>query len=369
VLRFSVRMTMMLAFAMSCFGLLVVSYASKTLAKTPYQYCIFQSVYLALGLVAVAVLWRVPYRIFRNPALLWPLLATVIVLLAAVLLFGKEVKGSTRWIPLGPVHLQPVEFAKVGLVLFFASYLEKLGARVRTWRCGFFVPAAILGVVIFLLWRQPDFGSIMLVGGFSGVLLLIGGVGWRKCAVFGAAGLIAVAVLLTQNKNRMQRLSNEKTGKNEQVGQAEQAFRNGGVYGVGIGKGMQREGYLVECHTDFIFSVIGEDFGLVATGGIWLAFLLMLGGGTVIALRAPDKQGMLLAFGCTLVICAQGAANMGVNTHVLPTKGLALPFFSYGGSSLIASYTALGLLLGVGRAALEAQDNPKADLDRIVTLG
>lgn len=370
MLKFCVRMVMMLTFAMAAFGLLIVSYAGKSQGQGPYHFFIMQAAFLVVGLIAAAVICRVDYRFFRNPTILWTLGAVMVVALLMVLTpgIGKSVKGSHRWIALGPINVQPVEFVKVGMVVFLSAYLERLGGMVNRFRQGFLIPVGLLGVVAGLLVLQPDFGGTAVVCFLSGLMLLMGGVGVRKCLALAVLGLLAIGLLVLTNENRMRRLMNEKEGENYQAQQSEIAFRNGGMFGVGLGEGMQKEHYLPECHTDFVFAVIGEDLGLVATGAVWTAFVLLLGCGTVIAFRARDKQGMLLAFGATMVLCAQGAANMAVVTHVFPTKGLALPFFSYGGSCLLASFCAVGLLLGVGRVTLEEEASPESAAKRLLSL-
>lgn len=370
MLKFCVRMVTMLAFAMAAFGLLIVSYAGKSQGQGPYHFFVMQGLFFAVGLVAMAVICRVDYHFFRRPAVLWALAGAMVLALLMVLTpgIGKAVKGSHRWIALGPINVQPVEFVKVGMVIFLSAYLDRLGGMVNRFRQGFLWPVCVLGMVAGLLVLQPDYGGTAVVCFLSGLMLLMGGVGLRKCLALAALGAVAIGALVLTNENRMRRLMNEREGENYQAQQSEIAFRNGGVTGVGLGQGMQKEHYLPECHTDFVFAVIGEDLGLVATGTVWLAFVLLLAGGTVIAFRAPDKQGMLLAFGATMVLCAQGAANMAVVTHVFPTKGLALPFFSYGGSCLLASFSAVGLLIGVGRVALDAAESPEANAKRLVSL-
>ncbi len=385
MLRACVWLIGALAFGLAVFGVLVISYAGKAQAQVgdPYHFVTMQAMFLAMGVVAAFVLYNLDYSLYRRKDVLWLLAVGMVVLLALVLVpgIGKSVKGAHRWIGLGPINLQPVEFVKLGMVVFVSGYLGRLGAvaargwkrwkRVRTFGfplLGLGGPLALLALVCGALVLQPDYGGTAIVIGLWAILLLAGGVPFRWVALCGVVGLIVVAAFVLSNPNRLARLRNEGDGDNYQTLQAEIAFRNGGLTGVGLGRGMQKEHYLPECHTDFIYAVIAEDFGLVATGAIWLAFIVILGAGTVIAFRAPDKQGTLLAIGATLYICAQGAANMAVVTHVLPTKGLALPFLSYGGSCLIATFAAVGVLTGVGRQAIEAEETPLPQGQRIVSL-
>lgn len=356
MLKFSLRLIMGLCFLLSCVGVLVISYASKSQGQGPFHFFVMQLIFLGLALVVATVCYSINYRFYLRKEVMWVLGVGIILSLALVVTpgIGKSVNGAQRWIALGPINVQPSEFVKLGIIIFLASYLEIQGGLINRWLRGVVYPTLYLGGVVGLLILQPDFGSAMIVCCLAGATLLIGGVGWRRCLILAVIGFSAVAVMLALNPNRVARLKNDQQGENHQAIQSEIAFRNGGMTGVGLGAGMQRERYLPECHTDFIYAVIGEDFGYVATSAVWAAFLIILLCGTVIAYRAPDKQGMLLAFGSTLVICGQGVANMGVVTHILPTKGLALPFISYGGSCLLASYAAVGILLGVGRVTLEA---------------
>ncbi len=370
MLRLTVRMVMTLAFAMAAFGVLIVSYAGKSQGQGPYHFLVMQTTFLIVGLVAALIICRIDYRLFQHKVVLWTLAIGMVVALLLVLTpgVGKSVNGSQRWIGLGPINLQPVEFVKIGIILFFSAYLDRLGGMINRFKQGFLVPLAVIGAITLPLIRQPDYGGTAIVGGLAVLMLLMGGIGWKRCSLLGLLGLIALAALVAKDPNRVYRLANEQKGENHQAKQSRIAFQNGGLFGVGIGQGMQKEAYLPECHTDFVFAVIGEDLGLVATGAVWGSFVLLLVGGTIIAYRATDKQGMLLAFGATMVICAQGAANMAVVTHILPTKGLALPFFSYGGSCLLASFISLGLLIGVGRVALDAEDSPEGSAKRLMSL-
>ncbi len=370
MLKFSIRMLWFVAFVLVAFGVMVVSYAGKSQGQETYHFFFMQAAFAVIGLGVALIAYHVPYHFYRKPVVLWGIVGAMLFALALVLVpgIGKGVKGAHRWISLGPISVQPVEFVKLLIVVFLSGYLDRLGGRVRKFKAGVLVPGVVIGAVLLCLILQPDFGGAMVVCALSGITLLVGGVSWKWCACAGVLGVVVIALFVALNPNRMARLRKEQQGENYQAKQSETAFRNGEIFGKGLGVGMQREKYLPECHTDFIFAVIGEDFGLVGTASIVLLFLLILFGGTVIALHAPDKQGMLLAFGATLILCAQGAANMAVVTHLFPTKGLALPFLSYGGSCLLASFATMGTLLGVGKIAVETEENPELSAPRLVSL-
>lgn len=364
MLRISVIISILLAIGMSIFALLVISYAGAKdvgASSNLFHYVKMQTIFVVVALIWGFVVSRFNYSLFKTNFIFYGLIGVTILSLLLVLCpgIGVAVKGSQRWIGLGPIRIQPVEFVKLSMVVVLSAHMDRIGGLVNrfSWRT-LLPPFVLIGGAIAGLVYQPDFGGAMVVCFLAGLMLLLGGLGWWKCALLGAVGLVAILILLLSNENRLKRLQNEGEGENYQAKQSEIAFRNGGLTGQGMGKGMQRQGYLPECHTDFIFSVIGEDYGLVGTSIILVGFLVLLACGTVIAFHAPDKQGMLLAFGATMVLCAQGAANMAVVTHLFPTKGLALPFFSYGGSSLLASATAVGFLVSVGRKAILKEEYP-----------
>lgn len=363
MLKLALRTIMIVTFALAVFGVMVISYASKSQGLGPYHYCIMQSAFLGLGVLLATGLYFIDYRFYRRPAVMWTLFALMVCALVAVFVpgLGRAANGARRWINLGPFSLQPIEFVKLFIIVVLSAYLEVQGGLIRRFGRGFAVPMAIVAVPLMLTLAQPDFGGSFVYCALCGLTLLLGGVSIRRCLLLGVIGVAAIGILVALNPNRRARLRNEANNENDQAIQSEIAFRNGGLRGVGIGQGMQKEYYLPECHTDFIFAVVAEDMGLVATGGVWLAYLLLLSGGATIAFRAKDKQGTLLAFGATMLLCAQGAANMAVVTHLFPTKGLALPFLSYGGSCLLASFSAVGILLGVGRVTLNQEIDPEAN--------
>jgi cell division protein FtsW len=214
-----------------------------------------------------------------------------------------------------------------------------------------------VGVVLFLIFREPDVGTTLVLAGVSGLMLLVAGVRWRYVAPPFLVGLSAIALFVAHDPLRSDRvyawLHPEETrlDKGMQTYQSVAAFGSGGVKGVGLGEGRQKLGFVPEHHTDFIFAVIGEEMGLVATLSVLTAFLVILVCGVYIAWNAADTFGMLLACGVTFLIAFQVLVNVGVVTGSLPNKGLALPFLSYGGSNLVVMLASVGLVINVGRNA------------------
>ena len=369
--RFCAKAIFVIAFGLTLLGILTLSYVGKIEdANAPYHYVIMQSIFFGLGLCVMTVFYRINYHFYLNKALIWCLAVGMVAALLMVLLpgVGKTIAGSRRWIGLGPVNVQPAEFVKLGVIILLSGYIGRLGPLVQRWWRGFFLPLLYVGLLLGLVLIQPDFGSTAILAGLSGLTLLISGVQLRRLAIPGILAVLVIVALLLANDNRRARLINDHEGENYQAKQSEIAFQNGGVWGVGLGRGIQKEHYLPECHTDFIFAVIAEDLGLVTTASVAGAYLLFLLFGGAIALRAPDRQGMALAIGAVTLICAQAFANIAVVTHIFPTKGLALPFLSYGGSSLLSSYAAVGVLLGVARTSAAEEDLPAPPGGRLISL-
>lgn len=371
MIRFCARTIFALAFGLTLLGILTLSYVGKIeAADHPYHYVIMQSVFFVVGLCVMTLFYRLDYHLYLNKTFLWCL--AIGMFLALLLIFvpgiGKTIAGSRRWIGLGPINVQPAEFVKLGAIIFISAYFGRLGPLAQRWELGFIIPLAYIGILLGLVLCQPDFGSTLILCGLCGLTLLTSGARFRRIAIPALLALVVVGALLLANDNRRARLINEQEGENYQAKQSEIAFQNGGAWGVGLGRGIQKEHYLPECHTDFILAVIAEDLGLVATASVATAYFLILLCGCAIALRAPDRQGMALAIGAVTLICAQAFANIAVVTHIFPTKGLALPFLSYGGSSLLSSYAAIGVLLGVARTTSAAEDLPPPPGGRLISL-
>jgi cell division protein FtsW len=346
---------LMCALGLTLLGLTILFSASAWFKQGPYFYLNKQ----VAGVVAAGVLCFVVSRLnldyLRRYA--WWIAGACLVGLLLVLVVGISVNGSRRWLGYGSIRLQVSEFAKLGLVFCLAHYLALNQTRIGEFKRGFLYPLALIGVFAVLTLLEPDFGVAALMMAVGLVLLFLAGARWRyilpTVAIVG--GLFTVAVL--HNPNRLRRmtefLSEEKS---YQLRQGLAAFAAGGLEGAGLGQGRQQLSYLPEAHTDYIFSVVGEELGLFFTMGVVLTFTVILIAGLVHLRRAPNLFHFLLVLGCVLLISVQAIINLGVVTAILPTKGMSLPFISAGLSNLLL----MGLLLGVilntqrtwGRAAL-----------------
>jgi len=268
---------------------------------------------------------------------------------------GVERGGARRWLGFGPLSLQPSELAKIALVLYLAHSLVKKRERVTTFTLGVLPHCLVGGAVAGLALLEPDFGTAVLAGGVLVCMLFVGGVPARYLLAPAVAAVPALAFLVMREPYRLKRVlafldpELDPLGINFQLKQSFIAFGSGGVWGVGLGESRQKMFYLPEAHTDFIYSVVGEELGLAGAVLVLGLFAIVGVRGFRIALRHPDPFASLLAFGLTLSLVLQAVVNVGVVLGCLPTKGLALPFVSYGGSAMMASLVQIGMLLALAR--------------------
>jgi cell division protein FtsW len=319
----------------------------------------FRKHLLAIG-IGVLAAWgasRLSSEAYRRAT--YPVLGVVVAALLLVLVpgIGASHLGARRWLPVGPLTLQPSEFAKFAIVLYLARSLVKKGERLSSFKYGVVPHCLVVGMIAGLVLLEPDLGTATLAVGFLVFMLFVGGVPARLIAVPALAALpLAVWAVFThgyQLKRILAFLSpdSDPLGINFQLQQSFIAFGSGGLWGVGLGESRQKMFYLPEAHTDFIFSVIGEELGLAGTAVVLVLFGVVAARGFRIALRHTDPFGRLLAFGVTLSLVLQAVVNMGVVLGCLPTKGLALPFLSYGGSAMIVALAQTGVLLALAREA------------------
>jgi cell division protein FtsW len=339
-------------------GLFMVTSATLYVAmekgQDPSTYWWKHLLHLSLGVVALAAMLAFRYqRLAERRVVLGLLIGCVVALL--LVLAMPEAGGARRWFPVGPLKFQPSEFAKLIAVLFMAYMLARKEERVNEpWTVP--VPCfGVIGALAFLILIEPDLGSAVMLVTVSGVMILVAGLSWRFAGLVGAIGTVGLIGAVIAEPYRLKRIlvffqpSSDTFGASFQLNQSLIALGTGGLTGAGLGAGHQKAFYLPAAHTDFIFSVIGEELGLLGTAGLLVAFLLFYWRGMRTAYRAPDRFGFYLALGLTNLLVIQALINMCVCLGLLPTKGLPLPFISYGGSSLLASMLATGLLLNVSR--------------------
>ena len=350
---------LLLAVCLTCLGVVMVFSSSSIMAARDYSDSLYflkrQGGYALFGFGVMALLMRVDLEILRKAA--WPLLGCCALMLIAVLIpgVGKKVGGASRWIKFAGVTFQPAEFVKVGPVLFMAHSLSRKQDKVKSFRFGFLPYMLILAVLLGLLLAQPDLGSALTLGVVAVAMLLVAGTRLKYLA---GIALIAMPFLyfmvmnVDYRRRRIMAFLNpweDPSDTGFQIIQSWIAFGSGGAFGQGLGESKQKLFYLPEAHTDFIFSVIGEELGFVGIFVIAAMFMLLILRGFKTSLNAPDEFSCFLAFGITLLIGMQAFVNMAVVMGMVPTKGLALPFLSYGGTSLVTTLASIGILLNVSR--------------------
>jgi cell division protein FtsW len=277
---------------------------------------------------------------------------------------GHRINGARRWFNFAGVSFQPSELGKIALIIMLAWYCERHQRFMHTWSRGIVLPGILIALPLGLIFVEPDRGTTVLLAAVAGAMLLVAGVQWRYIVPPILLGAVGLAISLWHDPMRMKRifswlyLEEHKEGVGYQAYQAMIALGSGGWFGLGLGNGRQKLGFVPEHHTDFILSIIGEELGLVATLGVIIGFVLIVICGVYIATHARDTFGTMLASGVTFLIGLQAFINVGVVTSALPNKGLALPFISYGGSNLLAMLGCVGLLFSVARQGREAEARP-----------
>lgn len=348
---------LLMVVALTSFGIVMVYSASSVMAAKVFSDGAFflkrQAIYAAIGLLFALVAMKVDYRHLRKFAV--PLLLLCIVLLVLVLIpgIGAKIKGASRWIRFPGFNFQPSEFAKIGLIIYMAYSLEKKYDRIKSLSYGFLPYIVVLVVMLALILKQPDLGAALTLAGVTVMMLFAAGT--RLVFLLGTVMVAApfVAFLVYHSAYRLRRIKafmnpeQDPTGIGWQIIQSKYAFGGGGFFGQGLGEGKQKLFYLPEAHTDFILSVVGEELGFAGVIVIIGMFLVLVHRGMRIAAAAEEPFGRFLAFGISVLFGIEASVNMGVVTGLLPTKGLALPFISYGGSSLVISLVAAGILLNI----------------------
>jgi cell division protein FtsW len=339
-------------------GVVMVYSASSAVALkkygSDYYFLKKQALFSLLGLLTLVTFRRVPYRLFRFLA--YPLLGGSILLLLGVWMpgFGVEAGGAQRWLRIGGITFQPSEVARFAMVLYLAYSLSKKQERLEAFSIGMVPHLAVLCLFALLISRQPDFGSVAILGAVTWVMLYAGGV--RLIHLISPLLLLLPLawLFMTSAEYRIKRLMSfldpwqYQSEAGYQVIHSWMAFGSGGIWGTGIGKGYQKLFYLPEPHTDFVFSVIGEELGMIGVLVIMVLYGVILWRGVIIARGVRDPFGQLLAVGLTVAIGLQVGVNMSVALGLLPTKGLTLPFLSYGGTSLLINMASVGVLLNIG---------------------
>ena len=355
------RMLLLTILMLLIISVVMVYSSSSVVALTSYDDATYfmkrQVLWALIGLTLMAITMNIDHRLLSDRRVVLALLLVSLAMLAATLVpgIGTMVNGSRRWLRYGILSFQPSELAKFAVVVYMSYYIAKKGERLRDFMNGLVPSYVMCGLFLVMAVLQPDFGAAMTIAGVMFVMLFVGGASVMYLA--GTAAMVCPIVYfgVTHSAYRLRRIFSyldpwaDPQGAGHQIIQSFLAFGSGGIFGRGLGEGRQKLLFLPERHSDFIYAVIGEELGLVGTLVVLGLFLIILWRGIRIALSTDEQFSRMLAMGITLLICVQGMINMAVVTGLLPTKGIALPLVSYGGSSLVITMGAMGVLLNISK--------------------
>jgi cell division protein FtsW len=343
-----------------CTGVVMVYSASAVMAmerfNDPHWFLKKQLAWAVMGLAVLPIVMRVDYRNYRQPAVIWVVLALSGLALIAVL-FGPRVNGATRWLGLGPLGVQPSELAKVAVILFMAALLERRMDRIDEVGYSLLPIAVVVGAVVGLILLEPDLGTALCIVMIASVMVFAAGINYRYVAGLFLLALPALYFVIATSEYRRRRVLAfldpwaDPLGDGWQMIQSMIAVGTGGVFGRGLMGGVQKLFYVPEPHNDFIYSVIGEELGLLGASLVLACFCVIAWRGLRTAVRAPDRFGAFLAIGLTTMVVFQAFFNISVVLGLLPPKGIPLPFVSAGGSSLLINLVGMGMLLNVSQHA------------------
>jgi len=366
-------------------GVVVLASASTEqsirLHGNPHELLYKQLIWIGLGLLLAFAARGFDYHYFKLASASFkigkrrfcqiPVLTIALFLLIITALFlvyvpgiGLEVNGSRRWLDLRIFRLQPSEFAKIITIIAMAVWLDRIGTKAANFVKGTLISFLIVGPLAGLIICQVDVGATLVIGVLAVALMLVARVNLRHLLPIAGVAFAGLAVYVLSSQNRWNRILDWWNGEGDHVRESLLAIQRGGVWGVGFTESLQKYRYLPESHTDFIFPIGAEEFGLVFSLAIVLLFVTILICGMVISCSAPDTLGRYMAFGLTVLIVFQGLFNLMVVTGLVPTKGIALPFFSYGGTSIFSILIAVGMLINIARHIGECSEQKHTRLER-----
>ena len=315
-----------------------------------------QGLLIIFSIIIMVIASRIPFQFWAKVSPFLVAISWVLLILVLIPGIGHVAGGARRWLRIGPIGFQPSETAKIVLIIFIAAFVNRYPDQVKSFKKGFIPLSLVIGFTILLTIVEPDIGTSVFIALITGILLIIGGIRVTYILpiglIVGAVVFAIVASIYPHIQTRMTVFFNpmaDSAGKGYQIHQAQIALGSGGIFGHGLGLSYQKLFYLPQQHTDFIFSIIGEELGLFGTLFVVLLFFGLLWYGRKISENTEDRFGSLLAIGITLMIVIQAVINIAVVTALLPTKGISLPFISYGGSGLIVFMFAIGILVNVAR--------------------
>jgi cell division protein FtsW len=365
-------MLLIMTLVLISFGMLMVYSASSMSASYYYgdsfHFIKRQAIAVALGLILMLFFMNVHYSKLKKWAV--PLFVLVLLSLFLVPFIGVDIKGAKSWFSLGPLNLQPAEFAKLALIIYLSALIHKKGEQFYEFKKGLLPTLIIVGLYCGLIMLQPDFGSTIVLGLIAAFVIFAGGANLKhffSLSICGLAliSLVALVPLLTNSGNyRSDRISSfldpwaDSSDTGYQITQSLMAFGHGGINGAGFGQSIQKLGFLPQPHNDFIFAIIGEELGFIGSSLFLIFYLLFIWRGILIALRCKDSFGSLIGVSIMGMIGIQALINLGGVTNSIPLTGVTLPFISYGGSSILMLMASIGIVLGLSREQNKEEPAP-----------
>ena len=337
------------------FGLVMVFSSSHVSAffrhNDSYYFIKRQAMWALIGVVGMIVVSRIDYKIYAKHGIPWMAMTVSIILLVAVLFYGTEANGAKRWL----FGFQPSEIAKTSVIVFFSYYVVVFAKKMKTLVTGMLIPCAILGIIAFLMLKEPHMSGTILIVIVSFIILLIGGVSLKWLISAGILGVSGLAYIMTFTSYMAERIAmwrdpwQDARDKGFQAIQSLYAIGSGGLLGVGLGNSRQKYLYMPEPQNDFIFSITCEELGFIGALFIILLFVLLIWRGFVISFKSKDRFGTMLVVGIVSRVAVQTILNIAVVTNFIPVTGISLPFFSYGGTALVILLLEMGIVLNVAR--------------------
>ncbi len=359
-MRRAATMLIAIVLILLAIGIVMLYSTSSARGSLPLFYLKRQLLWLCIAIIVGTVVSKVDYHLWRRFAVPLVLLTVLLLLCVFVPGIGTKVKGSYRWLKLGPIRFQPSELAKIAVIVGMSTWMAIFRRQASDLKLGLLYPLCGLGVVVGLVFLEPDYGTTFVTVAVGMSIMFAAGTKFSHLVVTAFLGAVAFGLAIMQSEVRRGRILSFMWPEKfpEQAYHLKQsiiAFKMGGLWGVGLGNSMQKRIYLPEAHTDFILAILAEEFGFAGTILVLLLFVGIFVYGMTISYQAADPFGRLLGFGITMMISLQAAFNVAVVTGCVPTKGLPLPFISYGGSSLVMALAMVGILLSIAQYTEEEE--------------
>ena len=336
----------------SC-GFLALLSASTVHDLDSSYYAKRQALWSIVSIIIAFFVRKVDYNVYKNFAIPISLISIILLVLVLIPNIGKMVNGSWRWIQIGPITIQPSEFAKPSILILISYWLSNNQRKIDEFKNGILIPYILIGIFIVPILLEPDYGTTILIFFVTTILIFIAGANLKTISIVSIPVIVGIFIMILTNSERLGRImaflkpESYQLSSGYQLANSLRAFSEGKLFGVGFGGSLQKYDYLPEAHTDFIFPIIGEEFGLVGCLSVVILYLILFFLGINTSKNSYNTFGKFLGYGISLMIVIQVVINLFVVTGLAPTKGIALPFISYGGSSILSSSIMIGILLNI----------------------